>query len=602
MICSKCGKGKIIKNARELYGLESKDCANCNEIGRFIEIHCRKASEVYVQDIYNWLLLITPIKKGDNVIIGNSRKYEFPRFDEYETIKELTTRLCLNNTYYRSKNEKITILNKLLGFLYDDLRNIIIKNPVGYLISFISNLEYNRFIAQNIVNWASSYGKGFEKTKDEFTNIIIETLDFVKSFDVLGSQQYKNNINISEIYPALESQIALDVQSLELASEMTYEINKGKGIFVENKSKLEYGNALRLARAINYVRLLKVELSEGIHNSAELYINIEGNLSIKDFRNFSNNFSSTYYRDITSRKSVGTNIELMTEMNEISKKYIGITLNHIYDFAMKLDNVYEMGDEFLVGDFDSWMQVTKELTGYSEEEVKALLNFLMFDSKSKEVFEDSAYKRNRIARKCLLCLGDIVLCPVGLLKYSLIGLYLDIINGDIHDESFRNEIKNLLQIKDQEFEVAVYNELRDNLGDVKIKMDIKQKDIKVEGKYIILPGQIDILLFYNRKIFVIECKNSNLKINPKSVANEYGRFSKINSKSDQIKLRNKIDTIVSNKDSVIKFMDDDKSKYINSEVIGVMTTRNFSIATIDDDLLYPVITWTNLCEWIKNYS
>jgi hypothetical protein len=605
MICTECKKKRKSFKPLDLYMNRNTNCNRCVNIYDFIDTQCQIAHETYVRDIYNFLLENTPVKFNDNVIMANSKKYEIIRNDEDKVLKELILRLSLDKEVYNKKNDKISVLNKILGFLYDDFLNLVQKNPLAYLVSFMSNLEYNRFIAQNLVLWFCDEEEPIKKTKDDFVNILLDTLNFVKSFKVLETLEIKGSIRVDEIYSCIESQLALDEHSIEFGVEFLSYIINGKFELRDYDVRFEYGQALSIIRAINKIRALKVEVSEGIYQSNDLMISFNGEIKVNSCKYNIKNFASSYYKDMSSRKAFTQRSAYLSDIDNITRKYLGISLNQIIIFIDNIQKMYEQGDEFLVGDLQSWYRMIIELTDCSEDEAKLLLNNLVLRLEREELYKDVSIKRNRAARKCMIILEEMIICPVDLLKYSLMGTYIDIINADVANEQFRKELRITEEQEDYDFELAVFNEIKSNIRDIKIKANIGQKDIKVDKKYVILPGEIDVILLYNSNIFIIECKNSKLRTSPKSIANEYSKLSKENNKSVQIKLKNKIDIISdeNNKNVLIEFMGDDYNKYINSTPIGIITTSNFSSASLDTELLFPIITWTNLCEWItKNYG
>lgn len=71
---------------------------------------------------------------------------------------------------------------------------------------------------------------------------------------------------------------------------------------------------------------------------------------------------------------------------------------------------------------------------------------------------------------------------------------------------------------------------------------------------VVLSGQIDVLALIQGKLFVIECKDNPFKFNAKAVGNELNKFRKVNKGSYQYKLKNKIQDVVNNWDSVMNYL------------------------------------------------
>lgn len=168
--------------------------------------------------------------------------------------------------------------------------------------------------------------------------------------------------------------------------------------------------------------------------------------------------------------------------------------------------------------------------------------------------------------------------------------------------------KELFTIVDKyvhkKFESDVILHLKNNFIDAFIKGDIEKDnmvpDIEAGRGFLQLPGQIDIIMLYRNKMFVIECKDIGLKYTPKSILNEVYRFRKIGNKSFQNKLSNKVESVYNNWDSIVAFLGVSSENKIQKHMpISLFVTDTFSVAAIEKDLPSPVVPFQKLIEWIN---
>lgn len=596
MICTKCSLNLLEIQPKDLLLNEETCCESCKNIYKLIEKNSFKGYEQYQFDLLQWLYLNTPIKNGSNIIMANSKQFNFPRYDERDIIADVIKALSLENRQYFEKKEKEQVLNYLLGNLYDKFFNEI-KNPLKYLFSYMSCLEYNRFIAATIVSWLQKNIEKDNPTNDTLVNMIIETLNFIKEFNILKKQNIKDNIDINILYFDLENLLAADRISLELGIELiAYKISKQSYSFLDDEEELKFGESLQIIRAIFTIHSVKIDFLEGKDKNAKLIFDINGYIksSIKQ-----KEIASSYIKDMTSFRSIQTKDEDdILKLNEVIFDHYGFELSSILAIVQNAQKIFIIGDEYLVGDERAWCEMIKALGNIDINEAKSIFKFLIYNNDKNLIFTESSRKDERALRKCLINIDAIFVCPVNIFIFSLTGLYVDIRIGDIKDVSLmkalnKEKIYEKIQLA---FEEEVYKYISMNLSNLKIKKNIKQKDIR----NVYLPGELDILLLYSNKIFVIECKHFNIKIDAKSMANEYQRLTKINKNSIQNKLKEKVEAINDNLRDVLYFMGENYDNNTNYMTIGVITTKNFTLASMEENLPFPIVTYENLCEWIKN--
>ncbi|NSL46435.1 NERD domain-containing protein, partial len=145
----------------------------------------------------------------------------------------------------------------------------------------------------------------------------------------------------------------------------------------------------------------------------------------------------------------------------------------------------------------------------------------------------------------------------------------------------------------EEFEVEIYELLKNSLSK---KILYNFTKIGSKPPFIEPPGQIDILLYYQYNLYVIECKNYDLKTNIPSVANEVKRIQ-----NDEIgKLEKKVRFVKENLRSILPLIGVDILEADSIEnVTGLFVTKNFSVGELLTNQL-PIINYSSLIDWIKS--
>ncbi|EGT4639292.1 NERD domain-containing protein [Clostridioides difficile] len=588
MLCENCKKQVNNVTFKNLMLEKIFNCEHCRYVKDTIENSCNSANIIYKNVIFRHLNLIMPIKLNDAVFCLESVT------DENKIISNTIKQLGHNNCYFRTKEEKFNIINSVLGLLYDEFHNKIRYNPTKYLIEFLNCLEYNRYVASKMVLWLKGKINHSISIEDDLLNIIIESLDSIKV-----SENKKNYFDIKSVYFSIENLMAKDKASLEHGIELTYRlICTNKSIFEKKEFDLSFIEVLSYIRAIDVIRYIKVETTEGVGSSLPLYIDENSNIVLTE--RFSN-FHSHYISDMVNDREIYDANKYIDNINNIIKEELGFSLDTVNKIVHDLSVNCKAGDEFLVGHKGYWCEVIQDICKCEKDEANSIIEYFTYNTEGIDLFSESSRKDKRILRKCLISIEDYYLCSVNTLTLSLIGFQIDILDGEISNKKLVNSLNKIYKQIDDEFEDKVYKEIKLNFKNLLIKKNVEQKDIKSKNyEEFQLPGEIDILLLYNNKIFVIECKNYNLRIDYKSIANEFGRLTKINNKSVQGKLARKVNCIKENYKAVIEFMGGDCSLNYDSTPIGVITTSTFSIVSNEENTQFPIVTWTNLCDWIRN--
>lgn len=601
MICKNCRESFKDIKAENLILNANGGCAYCKYISNEIDSICLKSRSEYQHDIIQWLSSNTPIKDGNNLIMANSREYRFPRFDEDQLISEIIRQLELDNKIFTTNEEKYSAVNKILGLLYDDFFDKIRSNTIQCLIDFLSCLEYSRFMANTIVLWLKDNAQEREPTQDKLVNIVIDTFNLIKTFETFN-QYMINNLDINKLYLSFENLLALDRLSLEHGIELAVsKIQKEKVFFSEeiNNRPTVFGETLRSLRAISTIKSIKTEFTEGINKDIPLIFNSVGEVTNEKIYN---NLAQTYINDMTHQKSIYDFNNYNETIDNIVKDNLGFSLNTIQTILKKSQPIFTVGDDFLAGDTLSWCKALEELGDCNSEEAASIFKYFTYSILNMDIYGNQSRKNNRIMRKPIVVIDDVAICVVNTFSFALMGFYYDVFDGELQDENLIQALSVVHNKIDLDFEDAVFNEIRSafiNSDYSIVKKNIKELDIQTKKDEIIrFPGQIDILLLYKNKIIVIECKNFNLRIDPKSVSNEFGKLTKNNPKSIQAKLDKKVNWIKENIVPVAKFMGGDCS--VEYSIVGVITTSHFSLLSVEQNLKYPIVTWTNLCDWIQN--
>ena len=599
MRCDKCNFYGEIDEKDILLDYIKNNCTHCKGIKEEINLYSKLAETMYEKDIENWLYSNTPVIFDGNIIIGDLKNYEFPRALGETKIRDICLKYNMNNLVARAKDEKKTVIYKLLGTLYDDLFRIIDINPEAILIGILTCLEFNRYISAILVSGLMKSFINNEPQDSKLGRMINQTFQMLLSSKNMAEMNgIKMDLNFDSIYCELESQFAFDKLCFEYGIEAVhYRIEKNNRTDDENNfNEYNYFEMLSLLRAIVTLRSAYIEFIDGYYRDHDLIILdgyfTDGNL----FSGYENN----YIENMTAQQINKSFIRHKEEFNKVLSAYKGFTIDTIQRISEAVQHNYIIGNEILIGNHETWIKLFMKFGLCNLNEAVAVFNEFIFKPANNMIYSVKSRKEDRITRKPIVKYDNIYYSIVDLLLYSMNLFIIGIFTGDFKDKEFNSKFQELYENINIDFEYEIYNLLKHELFIEKLKYNVGQKDIRINKIIVEIPGQIDIIAIYAKKLFVIECKNFDLKIDPKSVANEYGRLTKETRESVQIKLEDKINIIKANKEIVAKFLGEENPDTIDKEPIGVIVTNVFTIATMAKDVKYNIITKDKLIEWIKN--
>jgi hypothetical protein len=206
--------------------------------------------------------------------------------------------------------------------------------------------------------------------------------------------------------------------------------------------------------------------------------------------------------------------ENLTRIDQVCKKHIGFNTEDIINFATSLLNHYD-SVTWIISKKSIFPRTVKEFLSKEEAEIEEFLNNLIrFPIVGNQYTNVSKSFNTPLRKSLILFYKEWFITPSSILFYSLIGLYNDIVDGNISDQSFLNELQSIFQDIDTQFENYIADELISKIGGKKLN-DINKIDLP--GKSIQPPGQIDILYLLDGMLFVIECKNFPFKYHTQSI-------------------------------------------------------------------------------------
>lgn len=579
---------------------ESKDInARDNEIAKLRGICCEYSKS---KNIYELIILCEFMNEIDinhkyfKIDFPMEYKKYFRKLNNEEIICKVIKKLNIaGNTYY--KNDKSIILYKILGELYQELDNLVANNKMGYILSIMSMIEYNRYIATVIVAWAR--GKRDIQSTDNTANVLVQ---------ILNSKEHNDRAQANSF---LDRYFATDKNSLEIIFNRIFNLttsddnNKIKQIDNHNIHSIKIDELIEISRAIVTVYSMINEFVKGIYINCDLIINDDNYIEVPFPRKEE---TIRHFNHIENKNSSMHSQKTIDKFNSVFEDIIGVNIKElfsIHESTAKLNKL--MLDQFIIGDFDFWSSIISEESNVDINKVKKLIIFMTFKYcddylSSKTVF------LTKITRKSIFKIDDILVSPLGLFRTSLINIYHDLLYKNVDKEiigDFNMEkISSLWGRLDEEFEEFIFNELKTKIPKAIVKKNIQQKDIKYDDEKVELPGEIDVIVLYNKNIFVIECKNIGLRTVFDRINSTRIDFESLKKKkSFQNKLLKKIDILseYNNKLILANYLGDKENKY-NNRPIGIIVTSDYYEIDNSKRDLFSVVVWTELVEKIIKYE
>lgn len=483
-----------------------------------------------------------------------------------------------------------------MGLIIDKISDLIWSNPKGYLLALLNALEYTVHLTFITVGWLNDKTNNIEveEITDNFGRVVIRSLKFQRDFNLSGE--------FEQMYKEWEGVLSFDKYALEYGIEVVTNLAGEKEL---NEEKVNVNNFEKLLVMIRAMYTL-LYISDNACKNNELIIDEKGNIITNEKDNYKE-ISKLYVECMIDKKSSEIDIATKNKFNRICNKYIGISLDDIFQIINDLKKYYINSDEFLIGTIDYFQKLVEHLLACSAESAeKFLLNLMVTKNDDFIYATDTSLRKNRPLRKCLILIeNNKAICPIGILEFALIGLYTDIIHATLPESDFQKELYTIVSKNIHEkFEMDVMLHLQENFSGAMIKRDIKEnviQNIKTGKGFVEFSGQIDIIMLYKDKLFIIECKDIGLKFTEKSSLSELERFSKIKSKSFQEKLNTKSVEVYQNWDSVIHFLTGSSIKKVERHMpVSLFVIDTFSIAIAEKNLPNSVVPLVKLIEWINS--
>lgn len=545
----------------------------------------------YREVLTNGILNITPIYYNSKLIVANAKLYEFNDYNVEIYISEICKVYGFSGVAIKDKQEKYDFLNKLLAIVYDDFYKECDGKWDEVLIGLLSILEYNRYLMNGLALSLVDQ-ETFSLENDLLMSKILQTLDMYK---ILPEEMQCQFIRFEELYFMLENMLALDKRSIEYGIEsLEYKRCKGEKLIINKEVRLE--KIIQIMRGMTLLNVWKVEFTEGRYKDTKLKFDKEGKVVFdKKIADYPVNYVQSV-SDIEMEEYE----KYDTKINHILEVEKGFSLIDIKEIIHGIKIRCGIGDEFLIGDEYQWISAIKNCCKCSEEIASRILREFIYFVDQDKMFTNKTKYDNRAMKKCIFLFGNKYISIVNLFSLSLVTWLNGIYTGEMDDEKIKRKLQEIYEQIDNDFEKQVCALLKNELSIETIRWNIHERDILFNREVIVLPGQIDVLLYINKKIFVIECKNIGLKSDPTASSNEYKRLTKLSKKSFQGKLDKKVKKVEENKMAILNYLALSEEDVSQIEVVGVIVIKSFSDATLIETNSYDVVLVSNIVEWIKN--
>ncbi|PAF30890.1 hypothetical protein [Paenibacillus sp. 7516] len=598
MVCVNCA---VAKETFQLSMLsndsEYRRCAECNDIKNMIDIFQSNSHLIYNMELRRKFFGIYPLYTGNEIVMMKPELFNVVGFDEDQVFKDLFENMNIFDTKYSTHMEINNICDQIMAQLIHQLNYYIGKNPQGYLVSLIGVLEYNFHVTGACVLWSGNYtsDKFIEEVTDNFSRDMLRSLEWQRKYDF--SELYKS------LYKEWEGQLSLDKYALQYAIELIH--HSSKKLFSQNEpfNAHIFGNIFSIIRAI-YKLIQDRETSiENVKKGESLLIDKTGRM----YTTYSidhDKFAKLYLESMGHKLKKEISLDAKNIFDEKCLEHLGVTLYEISEAAFKLSSIFKQGDEFLVGSKKYFEILFMQIFNRSQVEVVKLIDYLLNTGDGFEYAYSTKVRKNKVLNHCLLQLENgVMCCPVQFLALSLNTLYIDIVEGNLPEGPLKRELfKATHKSQNIEFENQVSKMLADFFPEAILKVGIpKDKGIPILNteNFISFYGEIDILFYYSKTLFLIECKNKSLKTSVKALSNDLNSFTKKGKDSFQYKIDKKINDVYENWTSVLAYLKVPNYKSIPpKKPIGVFVTSSLTLATLED-LPIPVIPASHIISWIN---
>lgn len=598
MACKDCLESQIeFKMDMLLSDSDYNKCTRCRKLKDTINEFHASSYLTYNLELRRKFHSIFPMYTENEIIFIKPEMFDIKGFDEDKTLKDTFERIEILGTSCSTHEEINYTCDRIMGDLLHQLSSFLIKNPTGYLIALQSTLEYNFHVTGACVLWTSNYtdNEFIDSATDDFTHNMLKSLENQKKNDFSG--------NYKGMYKDWEGQLSFDKYALQYGIELVH--NYSKKLISEEQPFNQYifGEIFSVIRAIYRILFERESAIENIKNGYILSISKKGNLS--SYNNIDiDKFAELYVNSMGSKLGSGLSSDAMNMFNKICEKHLNVTLSEIMEAPSRLTELFKQGDDFLIGSREFFELLFAKIFNRSSLEVGKIIEYLLNEGNNFEYAFSTQRRTNKVLNHCLMKLHNgLIICQVQFLSISLFHLGMDILEANMSEGNFKNELSKYSEkFLDNEFENQIAKMLSGYFPEAIVKVNIpKDKTIPIVDTkdFITFYGEIDVLFYYREELFLIECKNKSLKITPKSLNNDLNSFKKLGEKSFQYKINQKLNQVFENWYSVIAYMGVKDYKNVTPKApTGVFVTSNLTLASFEEGLPIPVMDASQLIKWI----
>ncbi|AHN24405.1 NERD domain-containing protein [Lysinibacillus varians] len=545
----------------------------------FFDANAHQIDEIYAEKLLMDISTIIPIKDDNNILflnVGNA-------FEENKFIKEFIGK---EYKIYKEKNDIYRFIQGLKGQLEVKLYNLVLQNPIGYLISLYRMLDYNSQFTPLVME---EIDKDIDEIefKDEKIRILASSINLLK--------KQANESRFKKILGYIENIIAIDKQALQkvvnyiLAYKFEYSDTNIQAV-------VELEDLIEVARGIYRILSIKHEIFSNIEKNTLIIDNGEIIISVEEpiLKTISGDFYDVMSNNLTN------NFKFDDKVNEVMREFIGvdsITINNAINNAI---NRYTDGESEYPGmmffDEEGLLMFLKSFFSIDTNNAKKIKKELVLDKlKVSKIRNDVSLNEGRLMRQSILELNEgLYICSEPIFLFSLGGIIADIADGNISNEEFKGKLFKYIHEMHIEFEKDVESLIGANSSCQLLNRRVHETFFK-EFK---LPGEIDILVIIKGVLFVIECKAFSLQFNLSGMLSEMKKVKGTSDKkSIQQKLKANVDTLKENKhivESVVGLKID--------KIEGVIITKNPSIAFEANMGFFDVIHSSQILNYIKDHT
>lgn len=466
----------------------------------------------------------------------------------------------------------------VLGRLYDDLYKYV-DDEFSLLFGIMSCLEFNRYLAHSII-YNTDLNKSETDEYDDFVKLIAKSLRNNLNYHKLANTNHEN-----VMYAAIENVVSLDRLSLENIIALLAKRVESKSFPIKNNFRF---NDIKFEKVVIIGRCI-----ENLKNKKIRYQIDDYNLLLS-----STDYLQTMNRMKGREESFSDYLE---DFDCILYEELGFKLSTIQKILDNFLKVTDIGTSFYISDYSNAVIFFTELSeGDHVEEIKNILDYFTYKT-MENLYLISIPENKRFLKKPFLKFGDKLITINNLIFYAFFYFTSDVFSGISLSNKVDKKLQKIYKKIDDDFEIRVKHTIQQLVlsqfpyHDYILEAKVDQSNLFQDIKNDTFPGEIDVLLILGSKIFVIECKNYPLQVNPKKGANEINRLYKENNKSIQSKLDSKVRWMNDNLESVSDYYGVNRKDI--KEVNGIVCTSNLSLAS-NYKTKYPIVSLVNLSEFI----